>query len=429
MRSDNVNHLKIVSGVWLMKKIIFVLCGLIILSANGYAAEAEHASKPILSGYEYQHSSTIFAEKRRYMVSLPERYLMNKRHYPSLYVIDADFQFQHVSAVVKNLTRMGKIPPMIVIGIANQGGDDYLKTTTWPDKNDDAFGDAAKLQHYISQELLPLIDKNYRTNKQKALSGYSLGGLFTLYSMMQQDTPFNAFLAMSPSAWFDGNSLPKKLTPLLAANKLQAPVFISLANEEDMGVDEVVKVFEASAAKSLRWQYKHYPNENHFTTALPALYDGLQFLAPHYAIDGTDMLAIGDYKAVFAHFKAQQKNWAGFQFEWLHAYQFAKYMFWSKQIQQVDEILAVIKAEFPESYTMVNIHLANGFNKKKDHPKALQLLKNVKAEGESFPGWHKQMSVYYDAIDRQDLAQKHQGIALKLAEQYQFESWEVWELM
>ncbi len=412
-----------------MKKIIFLLCGLSLFSSISYAAETEKVSKSIVSGYEYQHSSTIFAEKRRYMVSLPERYLMNKRHYPSLYVIDADFQFQHVSAVVKNLTRMGKIPPMIVIGIANQGSDDYLKTTTWPDKKDDAFGDAAKLQSYISQELLPLIDKGYRTNKQKALSGYSLGGLFTLYSMMQQDTPFNAFLAMSPSAWFDEKSLPTKLAPLLKENKLHAPVFISLANEEDMGVDKVIEVFKVSAVESLRWQYKHYPDENHFTTALPALYDGLQFLAPNYAIDGTDMLAIGDYKAVLAHFKAQQKNWAGFQFEWLHAYQFAKYMFWSKQIQQVDEILAVIKEEFPESYTLVSIHLANGMNKKKDHAKALQLLNNVKAEGESYPGWHKQMSVYYVSINRQDLAEKHQVLAIELAKRYQFESWEVWELM
>jgi predicted alpha/beta superfamily hydrolase len=411
-----------------MKKIIILLCSLSIINFNAYTAESKSVSKAIISGYEHQHSSKVFAAKRRYMVSLPERYLMNEREYPSLYIIDADFQFQHVAAVVKNLARMGKIPPMIVVGVANQGNDDYLKTTTWPDGKDEAFGDAEKLQRYIKQELVPLIDKNYRTNNKKALSGYSLGGLFTLYSMMQQDTPFNAFIAMSPSAWFDENSLPSKLTPLLKQNKLHAPVFISVANEEGMGIDKVKEVFEAFAPKSLSWQYKHYPNENHFTTALPALYDGLQFLAPNYAIDGTDMLAIGDYKAVFKHFKTQQNNWAGFQFEWLHAYQFAKYMFWSKQIDQVDEVLTVIDKEFPESFTMVSIHLANGFNKKKNHTKALQLLNNVKVEGESFPGWHKQMSVYYHAIDRQDLAEKHQATALALAKKYNFETWEVWEL-
>lgn len=412
-----------------MIRIVTLLFSTLIFSTSCFATDNRTKEKLILSGYEVQHHSKVFNDVRRYMVSLPERYKMNNRHYPSLFVIDADFQFQHVSAVVKNLTRMGKIPPMIVFGIANQGGDDYLKTTTWPDPKDPAFGDAQKLQKYLTSELLPLLDKTYRTNKQKALSGYSLGGLFTLYSMMQENTPFNAFLSMSPSAWFDDFSLPKKLTPLLKSNKLHAPVFISVANEEGMGVDKVIETFTTNAPENLHWQFKHYPNENHFTTALPALYDGLQFLSPNYALDGTDMLAIGDYKAVLNHFKKQQKSWAGYQFGWLQAYQFAKYMFWSKQIEKVDEILTAVKSDFPESLTMVTIHLANGFNKKKNYAKALQLLQSIKAQGQSYPGWHKQMSQYYQGIERQDLAEKFQAKAISLAKEYQFESWEIWELM
>ncbi|WDD99059.1 alpha/beta hydrolase [Thalassomonas actiniarum] len=412
----------------MIKIITLIFAFLSVLFSKLAASEQALQTQPIISGYQYQHSSKLLAQDRRYMVSLPERYHMSNRHYASLYVIDADFQFQHVSAVVKNLARMGKLPPLIVIGIANQGSDDYLKTTTWPDPKDEAFGGAGQFHAYLKQELVPLIDSQFRTKGQKALSGYSLGGLFTLYSMMQPDTPFNAFLAMSPSAWFDGNSLPGKLEPLLKQGKLTAPVFISLAREEGMGVDKVVEVFEQSAPAALKWQYKHYPEENHFTTALPALYDGLQFLAPDYAIDGTDMLAIGDYHQVLAHFKEQQKNWAGFRFEWLHAYQFAKYMFWSKQLDQVDGALQAISKQFPESLTGVTIQLANGFNKRKDFERVAQLLARVKADGETLPGWHKQMSVYYQAMNKPELARQHQQQALKLAQQYQLESWEVWEL-
>ena len=324
---------------------------------------------------------------------------------------------------------MGKIPPMIVIGVANQGGDDYIKTTTWSDNKDNAYGGANKLQRYLSQELLPIIDKNYRTNSQKALSGYSMGGLFTLYSMMQENTPFNAFLAMSPSAWFDDYSLPKKLEPLLQANKLTAPLFISVANEEGMGVNEVVKVLESDVAKSLPWQFKHYQHENHYTTALPALYDGLQFLAPNYAIDGSDMMAIGDYQAVLSHLETQQKQWAGFQFSWLQSYQFAKYIFWSKQVENLEQVLKAVGKNFPESLTLISTQLATGFNKKQQPEQALKLLNRVKEEGTSLPTWHKQMSVYYASVNKPKLAEQHQQMALKLAKQYQFESWEVWELM
>ncbi len=89
-------------------KIIILLSVLIGLIFPTAAAEPTPTGKAIISAYEFQHTSAIFAENRRYMVSLPERYLMTQRQYPSLFVIDADFQFQHVAAVVKNLSRIGK---------------------------------------------------------------------------------------------------------------------------------------------------------------------------------------------------------------------------------------------------------------------------------------------------------------------------------
>jgi len=412
----------------IMIKIIIIISFLMgIFSFDLGATEKQLDKKPIINAYQYQHYSHVFLEKRRYMVSLPARYHTNKHHYPSLYIVDADFQFQHVSAMVKNLARMGKIPPMIVIGIANQGDDDYLKSNTWPDPKDDAFGGADKFQSYLKNDLLPLIDSQYRTNEQKALSGYSLGGLFTLYSMMQKQTPFNAFIAMSPSAWFDGNSLPSKIEAMLTQGKLTSPVFISLANEEGMGVDKVIETFEKSALEELNWKYKHYPNENHFTTALPALYDGLQFLAPNYALDGTDMLALGDYKQVLSRFNSQRQQWAGFHLGWLQAWQFVKYLSWSKQLDEVDKVLAAINKQFPEYVTTVSIQLAKGYNKRKDFERVAKLLNSVKVDGETLPGWHKQMSIYYTGIKKTELALKHQTLALKLAKKYQLESWEIWE--
>ncbi|WP_044556142.1 alpha/beta hydrolase [Shewanella piezotolerans] len=377
---------------------------------------------------EYQHQSSVLKQARRFMISLPERYYASDRRYPTLYVIDADFQFQHVSSVTKHLARMGKIPPMIVVGIANQGDDDYLFTTTWKVEGDKAFGGAELFQQYLVNELVPLIDTEFKSNNQKALAGYSLGGLFTLYSMMQEHSPFNAYLAMSPSAWFDDYSVSSKIALKLQQNKLTAPVFLSVAREEDMGVDKLATVFESSAKESLQWQFKHYPTENHFTTALPALNDALQFLAPNYATDGTDMVEIGDYNAVIKHFQGLQQQWGGFQFEWLHAYQFAKYLFWSKQVTKVDEILAAIKQHFPESLTIVSIEVAKGLLIKGDNQHAKTILENVKLEGEQSPNWHKQLSLYYKAEGDEKRAQQHFEKALALADKYQLESWEVWEL-
>jgi len=396
---------------------------------------------PIITGYSYEHTSNNLKQKRRYMVSLPESYYASKHSYPTLYVIDADFQFQHTSALVTNLTRMGKIAPMIVVGIANQGTSDYVYTTTWPAENNKEFGGANSFYQYITQELLPTIEKDFRTNKQKALAGYSLGGLFASYAMMQEDTPFTAFLAMSPSAWFDDYALADKLSKYLIkeaniAIKPTKPLphfFISIANEEGMGVDKVVEklkkqINRQKKLKQWHWQFKSYPEETHFSTALPALYDALVFLSPNYYVDPQDMMKLNSYSEVIALFKQKKQNWAGFRIEWLQAYQLAKYMFWSKQTDEIDELLIKIKQHFPESVTEVAIQMATGFNKKQKTKQALALLSIYAKEGKNHTMWYKEMSVAYTALNKQKLASEYQQKALALAKQQQLSSWQVWEL-
>ncbi|QBF83728.1 alpha/beta hydrolase [Shewanella maritima] len=389
-------------------------------------------SQSLSYGQVFEHQSQIFAAKRRYMVALPERYHMQipgtQRHYSVLYVIDGDFQFRHVSAAAHTLARMGKIPPLIVVGIAMQGQKDYLYANTWEsEKEGSEFGGSDKLQAYLSQELIPLIDSEYRTTDAKALSGYSLGGLFTLYSMIQESTPFNAFLAFSPSAWYDGNNIEQQLQRFLKT-KPKTELFMTLANEKGMGVAELDKLFSAHTDQNLRYGYQVFADETHYSTAMPSIVAGLEFLAPNYYVDLDPMLEFADYQALLAHFKRKQSQWAGFRFDWLQAYHLAKYLFRSKQHTKVDQVLAAIKQDFPESYLEVVIAFSKGFVATKDPQKSLQILKQVSAQGEHHPNWHQQMSKTYEALDNSRLAKQHHQQAVKLAKQYQYESWGYWEL-
>ncbi len=410
----------------MLKKIIIIT--LILLSKISFA---ETQKTPINSGYMFEHQSKVLDQNRRYMVSLPERYYSNNRHYPTLYVIDGDFQFQHTSALVTNLSRMGKIPPMIVIGVANQGQQDYIYHTTWAFENNPEYGGASLFNRYLEQELVPLIKKNYRTTAQQALAGYSLGGLFTTYAMMQENTTFNAFLAMSPSAWFDNESLAKKLPTYISTLKNTPPtLFLSVANEEGMGVRTLVDALKekTNAKKDWNWQFKTYPEETHFSTAMPALYDALTFLAPNFYFDPQEMMKFENYHQVLDEFEKKKASWAGFQIEWLQAYQLAKYMFWSKQSADIDDFLKEISRRFPESHTEVSIQLAKGFNIKKQPERAQKLLLTIEKTSAENPLWHRQMSLSYAGLENKAKAQMHQEKALGLAKTHQLPTWLVWEL-
>jgi len=391
------------------------------------------AAEPLVYGQSFELYSKHFEAPRRYAVSLPERYYLDERQYPTLYVVDADFQFHHVANVVRHLARMGKLPPMIVVGVANQGNADYLMSTTWTVKDSEefdstVFGGVDTFNRFLYRELVPQIDKTYRTNNKKALAGYSLGGLFVLQSYLDKDSPFNAFLAMSPSVWYDNYSLVEKYKQNLATKYFNAPLFVSLANEKGMGVTELVEVLEGAEETISNWQFKQYPNESHYTTALPALYDGLQFLAPDYFVGMGKLMAQTDYMSALDLFEANKSSWTSFHFGWLQSYTFAKYVFASKQTESIDAILAAIKQRFPDSHTQVTIDLALGFNRKGQPEEAKKRLLTVASQAAHLPHWHYQMSLAELALGNEQKAKLSHSQAMAFAKAAKLESWEIWEM-
>jgi uncharacterized protein len=419
----------------------WLLIGLALLAQTTFAAVSTPTKttdgEPLVYGHGFNHHSTRFDAERRYLVALPERYHADRRAYPVLYVIDADFQFMHVSAAVSNLARMGKIPPMIVVGVATQGQADYLYSTTWVSQTEGAdFGGADRMQGYLKDELLPLINKQYRTSGRNALAGYSLGGLFTLYSMLSIDTPFDAFLAMSPSAWYDDASASSNirqrfgdyLQRLGKRNQTPPPLFLSLANEQGMGVSELYANLSQEGPKDWQLDFQHFPDETHYSTAMPSILAGLNFLAPGYYKDLDPLLEMKDYRDVLAHFAAKRGQWAGFRFGWLQSYTLAKYLFISKQDGQMAELLAKARTEFPESHTELCIGFAKALIKKQQAQKAQEILELATDEGRESADWQQQLSLSLAAQGKPQLAQQHHRRALELAEQQGLASWEWWEL-
>ncbi|WMS88800.1 alpha/beta hydrolase [Pleionea litopenaei] len=428
--------------------LLFIALLSIISSSNLIASNATNntPTQSLNYGQTFQHQSKTFNQPRRYMVSLPERYSLSSYRYPTLYVLDGDFQFHHVANTAKHLARMGKIPPMIVVGVAFQGPDDYLLSNTWPIDSEPGYGGSKQFLDYLYQELVPTIDKEYRTNTSKALAGYSLGGLLVLQSYLDNDKPFNAFLAMSPSVWFDDMSLiarfKKALTKRENSERFLNPLFLSLANERGMGVNELVAVLKNNADQhpSKHWSFKHYPNETHYSTALPALYDALTFLTPNYFLDMKDLVNFKNYRGVLNAFAEKKSLWSGYRMDWLQSYTFAKYVFYTEQQAHVYDILKAIKKEFPEwndgnsnkaanmTVDMIAIDFALMFNRNQQPQQARELLQSLEPEAQGLPKWHYQLSLAFAGLNNLELAKHHHAKAIELAKKHQLESWEIWEL-
>jgi len=402
-----------------MRQVVLVL---LWLCAKAVAAET------IAVGQSYSHFSDVMQQERRYAVSLPSRYLAEPdRRYPVLYVVDADFQFFHVAATVRNLTQMGKIPPMIVVGVATNGPGDYVKQTTWSPQQPSAdYGGAKTMHRYLSTELLPLIDAGYRTTKDRVLAGYSLGGLYVLQELMQKGSGFQAFLAMSPSAWFDDYQLAKSFASYLQQNKTSVRLFISLANEQGMGVNELVELLRLQQSP-LRWQFRHFADETHYSTALPALYAGLSYLYQGYFSDVADLMPLKGAAAVMAHFKQKQAQQFGhYRIDWLQAYMLAKFFAASKQMAEISEFIHLVQQQMPESAPEVSLQLAKIALKMQQTNMAGELLQQYPQNASV--DWQKQVSEWYKQLDQRAEAEQHLAEAKRLAKLQQLETWEQMEL-
>jgi predicted alpha/beta superfamily hydrolase len=183
--------------------------------------------KHTLTGNIQQHpgfASRVLRNERDIQVYLPTGYRRSpRRRYPVLYLHDGQNVFDAATAfggvewgadeAAQRLTRQRLMEPIIIVAVANLGGErihEYAPTRGVIDpeakRKKRSRGLLAKYGKFLTEELKPFIDREYRTKPEAeftALGGSSLGGLATLVLGLWFPHVFNRLAVMSPSIWWD----------------------------------------------------------------------------------------------------------------------------------------------------------------------------------------------------------------------------------
>jgi predicted alpha/beta superfamily hydrolase len=130
-------------------------------------------------------------------------------------------------------------------------------------------GGAAAFLNFILKELIPFIEANYRASPtDRALLGYSHGGLFTLYALFHAPGAFQRYCAGSPSLNWDNGILFACEADFPRQHKdLAAKLFMSCGGSEGA---EMIKNMEQMAGQlrsrkypSLRLATHVFADESH----------------------------------------------------------------------------------------------------------------------------------------------------------------------
>jgi predicted alpha/beta superfamily hydrolase len=219
-----------------------------------------------------------------------ERIAQGKAVYPVLYQTDAPGHVNEVGAAIDFLVTNGRMPQLIVVGIANTDRTRDLTPSRADMKNPDGTvqtfptsGGADKFLDFIQNELMPEINKRYRTAPYRIFAGHSFGGLLAIHALITRPNLFDAYIAISPSLqWDDGRTLRQAEQFFASHHELNKALFFSLASEGNtpnpMGenFEQFRKTVEAQAPKGLTWKSNRYPDEDHGSTTLLAHYAGLR---------------------------------------------------------------------------------------------------------------------------------------------------------
>jgi len=157
-------------------------------------------------------TSSIDGQEYKLYVALPPGYNDASKQFPVLYLLDAQWDFPLVEGLVATQLQEGFVPRLVIVGITWGGSNPNpsqlrMRDFTPTKGRIPQTGNAPNFLKFIKQDLIPFVDSNYRTTKDRTLMGHSAGGLFGAYALFNEPEIFNRYILASPELMYDVPSL------------------------------------------------------------------------------------------------------------------------------------------------------------------------------------------------------------------------------
>ncbi|TXE14733.1 alpha/beta hydrolase [Algoriphagus aquimarinus] len=226
--------------------------------------------------------SVILHENRPFVVSLPHDYESSNQSYPVLYVLDGN-ETALLQAIL--VTRILGVE-MILVAIPNTDRDRDMMPLSTPTYEVKSPG-AEKFLSFIGAELIPHIEKNYRSNGERTLRGTSLSGLFVMYAFLEKPELFDNYIGKSAGWYADMQTYFDALIDKAFKNKeLFNGKRVFIANSLNDSYDpnkevhnamlQFTKKVKTDLGDRLSFEYKTYEEYGH--VPYPSFYDGLKYI-------------------------------------------------------------------------------------------------------------------------------------------------------
>lgn len=212
-----------------------------------------------------QFDSDKLGESRKLKIQLPRNYETNiDKKYPIVLVLDADYLFEPVAGNVDYFSYWEDMPESIVVGIM-QGNSRY-EDCSYDDSTFMPGDKGAQFFEFIGLELVPYLDKKYRTAQFILGVGHDFTANFLNYYLFKDPPLLNGYINLSPD-----------LAPLMDTRlveripNIKGKIFYYLAT----GTDDIKGLMDSSESlntqleglksKSFSYYYDNFEGATHYS--------------------------------------------------------------------------------------------------------------------------------------------------------------------
>lgn len=255
-----------------MRGLLLMLAAVLCLGTPAAAQTPEPT--PVVIGQSWALPSATYGGPREINVWLPPGYAEGETRYSVLYLLDGGQaqDFHHISGLAQLGTVNGVTRDVIVVGVASVDRRNELALPTedaeliaqYPTQ-----GQSSRFRDFLRDEVQPWVRANFRTDGGETLMGESLAGLFVVETFLKAPEMFDAYVAVSPSLWWDGGRLASQSGAHLRDHSADPrTLLLSIADEGgemQTAMDALVAALDQHAPASLSWTYSPRPDESHAT--------------------------------------------------------------------------------------------------------------------------------------------------------------------
>ncbi len=260
----------------------------------------------------------------------------------------------------------------------------------------DATGKTTPLLNFFDEQLFSLIDKKYRTNGFRIMSGFRVNGSIVLSSLINKPNMIDAYIAISPELKDDYVSILSTSGSKLA--KLNdKPRFLLFSHgtniKEEHQMESYKKlrsILSEAAPEKLDWHYKHY-DENYFMSLpLLSVILGIEriFDDIHNGLSPDSKISQRGVEAIVEHYEYLSKQKYGFEVSPKNSInKLGFYLLNLSKNDGIDIFKDMVKRYPDDAYSHHN--LARAYAQINDLEHAIKHQKDAVELADKMQTWHK----------------------------------------